>query len=120
MHVFGQMALFPFDNAEGKVLRPSLFDSDNLSLADIIGVSKYVTQLDLNCLPPSVRFVFQQFHRIDEVALPYRHNQVYWVEVFPAIKTTCQIGFWICCRVKVAAQGAAKAQQRIGVAQFQP
>ena len=40
--------------------------------------------------------VFKYLHGIYEAAFSHRHDQVNRVEVFLAIKTSCQVGFMIC------------------------
>jgi hypothetical protein len=55
--------------------------------------------------------VFEHFHRLQEVAVSHGHHQINGVEVFSAIKASCQIGFMIGGGVKVAAQRAAEPEQ---------
>jgi len=56
-------------------------------------------------------FFSQSFHRIDEDAICNGDDQINRIEVFLAVKATCQIGFRICRCMEVIAQGAAKAQR---------
>jgi hypothetical protein len=46
---------------------------------------------------------FQTFHRIDKTALRNSDHHIYWVEVFPAIKTSCQI----CTRIRYGVKAVA-------------
>jgi hypothetical protein len=55
--------------------------------------------------------VFEHFHRLQEVAVSHGHHQINGVEVFSAIKASCQIGFKIGSGMKVATHRAAEPEQ---------
>jgi hypothetical protein len=62
--------------------------------------------------------VFKDFDGIKEAALSRRHNQINRVEVFAAIKASCQICFMIGGGMKVVAQRAAEPEQLMVVLHF--
>ena len=59
--------------------------------------------------------VFKEFHGIHEAAFSHRHDQVNRVEVFLAIKTSCQIGFMICGCMKAMTQRTSEPEHFLAV-----
>jgi hypothetical protein len=60
--------------------------------------------------------VFKDFHCIKEAAIFHRNDQINRIEVYPAIKASCQVGFMIGGRMKVIAQGALEPEYFVIVA----
>jgi len=56
----------------------------------------------------SVRF--EDIDGFDKGSFFACHDHVNGVEVFSATKTSCQVGFWVCGRLKLAAKRAEKAE----------
>ena len=51
---------------------------------------------------------FKDFDCIKEAAISHRNDQINWIEVFTAVKASCQIGFMIGGSMKVVAQRASE------------
>ena len=91
------------------MLSPSLFGADSLKLFSFeegAGGSSNLRQHGLFYRG----IIFKELDCLDESAIIYCHNQVYGVEVFFAIKTSCQVGFMIGGCMEVEAQRAAEPE----------
>jgi hypothetical protein len=53
---------------------------------------------------------FKYLHGIHEAAFTHRHDQINRVEVFLAIKASCQVGFMVGGGMKVVAQRASEPE----------
>ena len=62
--------------------------------------------------------VFKYLHGIYEAAFSHRHDQVNRVEVFLAIKTSCQVGFMICGCMKAMTQRTSEPEHFVVASQF--
>jgi hypothetical protein len=65
-----------------------------------------------------IDFVFKYLHGIYEAAFSHRHDQVNRVEVFLAIKTSCQVGFMICGCMKAMTQRTSEPEHFVVASQF--
>jgi hypothetical protein len=54
--------------------------------------------------------VFEEVYGLEKAALLHRYDHIYWVEIFVAIETSCQVGFMIGGRMEVEAQWAAEPE----------
>ena len=62
--------------------------------------------------------VFKYLHGIYEAAFSHRHDQINGVEVFLAIKTSCQVGFMICGCMKAMTQRTSEPEHFVVASQF--
>jgi len=66
-----------------------------------------------------IDMIFERFHGIYKVTIFNGHNQINRVEVFFAIKASCQVGCRIGSRVKVETLGALKSEYLVRVSYLQ-